>query len=990
MSGKNHSGASTTSNVTVTFSTEYDGHKHVSNPLHAHVENFEISVPGQNERTGPPLSSKKTKRPSFAAYLTKHENVEFYVKVLKYSNFVTLFLTFSIALCIILMYVYTSELFTSQMRTIFGVLLFSAAFNLIGIALSLLGQKTVADDVAQEVRKSHSASINDANTDGRNTPGQLKILFGFYVAFVCGANVVICGMALAFNAGSFSTLTSSLKSDVFNGNYAAIGYPFVIVCIFCYMISNAISMWASSAITTFYTVMQSLLQVLCVIYSCVSLVMIFGAVYALCMNQFSGSNDLGFAAPLVYTVVWGVLMFGVNIFGVVATKGESVKGLKIFAASLLFMSVLLFIGIGLGSQDANKTIDNKCAQVVTVMSDRGWHHLFQCNKYSGCATRYDSVLKDHVKACSSIGVYSFNHSAVGEETYCDKNDDKTKTLFAWEFNVLGRLRDPKAKKKYVPTDKVGRRVDWYGCLNYKCCDVLKAWIGANRSYFFAAAFGMFLLLLLGIYVAMRMARDVESKNTHSIAHGKDICIGLFIGLLLVLGGMASIVVATSVPISPQKSRGSIFKDKNITSDLPVSSNESTICHSTTAMGGNGTCISCFNAKMDGDEVGIDCGGSCALRCATGQTCGASDISNNISNCAVGLACSSDSGICTEPTYYDLCTDSILNNGESDIDCGYSCFNYTGQLCQLNQLCKIDSDCSSGSCHTNDNNLRVCVSCDDGVRSGLETDVDCGGPSCKRCSDGKIGNSSKDCISGYLDVTTRLCSSCNDGVISGDKTDVSCGSTLRDTNTGHPLTSSMSCPKCNDTQICVSNYDCTSNHCQSNRCVSCFNAVQDGNETCIDGGGSCNVKCDVDQACETGADCSTGFCKASNKKCREAVDSDYCPNNKIDSETGETDVDCGGASCRRVGIYCDDGKKCAINEDCKSGSCVDNKCVSCSNNVIDGSETDVDCGGNQCQKCNDICTAAAGCVNGQSFSSHCNSGEDCQSGRCFLNKCISCK
>jgi len=315
--------------------------------------------------------------------------------------------------------------------------------------------------------------------------------------------------------------------------------------------------------------------------------------------------------------------------------------------------------------------------------------------------------------------HSFNESAVGEETYCDKNDTKTQTLFAWEFNVMGRRRDGVGKKapKYRPTDKSGRRVDWYGCLNHKCCGVLKAWIAANRAYFFAAACCLFLLLLMGIYVAIKIANDVESKNTHAIAHGKDICIGVFIGFLLIFAGIASIAVATSVPISPQKSRNSILNDKNITADLAISSNESTSCHSTMALGGNGTCVSCFNGLLDGDEAGIDCGGSCAVRCQAGQQCSGSGnalaTSHNRSNCDSGLSCSTTAHVCIEPTPYDLCMNGVMDAGESCVDGGYACMNTTGKLCALNENCEIDGDCQSNSCHSKPDGPRVCVSCTDG-------------------------------------------------------------------------------------------------------------------------------------------------------------------------------------------------------------------------------------------------------------------------------------
>ena len=65
----------------------------------------------------------------------------------------------------------------------------------------------------------------------------------------------------------------------------------------------------------------------------------------------------------------------------------------------------------------------------------------------------------------------------------DKSDPKSRTLFAWEFNVLGRRWDQgtvtNKGTKYIPTDETGKRVDWYGCLNSKCCDVLKSWSRFN-------------------------------------------------------------------------------------------------------------------------------------------------------------------------------------------------------------------------------------------------------------------------------------------------------------------------------------------------------------------------------------------------------------------------------------------------------------------------------------------------------------------------------
>jgi len=249
-------------------------------------------------------------------------------------------------------------------------------------------QTTVAHDVALEHRtgvtnQREGGGGKKSDMDGRNTPGQMKILFGFYCGFICSANIVVCGLALAINGGSADTLKNSVLSSgskMMSGDIVGAMYPLLIALVFLYMIINAIGMFAASKIVTSYTVLQSFLQVLCILYSCMSLFMIFGAVYALCMNQFAGPNDLQVAPALIFSVVWGFLMFFVCIFGIVATKWESAKGLKVFAGCLLFMTVLLFVGIGLGSNDVNKTIDTKCSSVITVMSDRGWHQLFSCNK----------------------------------------------------------------------------------------------------------------------------------------------------------------------------------------------------------------------------------------------------------------------------------------------------------------------------------------------------------------------------------------------------------------------------------------------------------------------------------------------------------------------------------------------------------------------------------------------------------------------------------
>jgi plastocyanin len=93
----------------------------------------------------------------------------------------------------------------------------------------------------------------------------------------------------------------------------------------------------------------------------------------------------------------------------------------------------------------------------------------------------------------------------------------------------------------------------------------------------------------------------------------------------------------------------------------------------------------------------------------------------------------------------------------------------------------------------------------------------------------------------------------------------------------------------------------------------------------------------------------------------------CGNGVIDGD--ESDIDCGG-SCPS----CQGGMACNGPGDCTSGVCIDMICKypNCFDGVHNGDETDVDCGG-PCSPCPD----GAGC----------NLGDDCESGVCEGGQCL---
>ncbi|MBA2661884.1 MAG: hypothetical protein H0U74_06285 [Bradymonadaceae bacterium] len=122
-------------------------------------------------------------------------------------------------------------------------------------------------------------------------------------------------------------------------------------------------------------------------------------------------------------------------------------------------------------------------------------------------------------------------------------------------------------------------------------------------------------------------------------------------------------------------------------------------------------------------------------------------------------------------------------------------------------------------------------------------------------------------------------------------------------------------------------------------------------------------------CVHGSECASGVCNAAGE-CALASCDDQVING------GETDLDCGG-NC----APCADTKGCADASDCASGYCgSDNTCKapSCSDNVQNGVESDIDCGGN-CAPCAD--------------TKNCNAHADCESaicdqtsGRCIAVSC----
>ncbi len=128
---------------------------------------------------------------------------------------------------------------------------------------------------------------------------------------------------------------------------------------------------------------------------------------------------------------------------------------------------------------------------------------------------------------------------------------------------------------------------------------------------------------------------------------------------------------------------------------------------------------CENGTRDGDEEGVDCGGSC-VRERGGELAGTCCFDGALSAGEVGIDCG---GTCLERFGLDCCANGAKDEGELGIDCGGDC------------QARLGTDC-----------------CSSGTKEDGESDVDCGGTCAAldatsdagRCDIGKVCAADADC------------------------------------------------------------------------------------------------------------------------------------------------------------------------------------------------------------------------------------------------------
>ena len=390
----------------------------------------------------------------------------------------------------------------------------------------------------------------------------------------------------------------------------------------------------------------------------------------------------------------------------------------------------------------------------------------------------------------------------------------------------------------------------------------------------------------------------------------------------------------------------------------------TDCGSATCYGGH--CRSCSNNLYDGHETDVDCGGECG-GCGDGRVCHVS--SDCISGrCEISITSGVPWPVCVS------CYNGILDGDEVDIDCGGGC----DRLCPIGGFCTAPIDCSTGACNsthcTADVSIPSPVSCFNNQRDHAEADTDCGGECAAvlpLCGAGSICTTDADCDSYQCDSLHR-CSSCSDSLLNGDETDIDCGGPV--------------CHSCADTQRCDFDSDCSSQNCAGPAgghtvCSSCRNGVQDGTESDIDCGTDCPLQCADTSRCYADSDCMSMHC-GGDGLCSRVDPATACSDGFLGEH--ETCIDGGGPQCTALGMHCALDESCFGDDDCVSGYCYNQMCVSCTDAVLNGDETDLDCGGLRCPQCTDTqnCMLPSDCThtacwfrNTASFNGVCFSTEN---------------
>ncbi|MFT3767789.1 MAG: hypothetical protein QM820_20225 [Minicystis sp.] len=321
----------------------------------------------------------------------------------------------------------------------------------------------------------------------------------------------------------------------------------------------------------------------------------------------------------------------------------------------------------------------------------------------------------------------------------------------------------------------------------------------------------------------------------------------------------------------------------------TSSSTSTSTTTSTSSGAMCTTASCSQAADCTMKIATCHAWSCDMGCCVDQLAGdgaPADTSLQTSGDCKQVVCDGNGGTKQIDDLDDTtddqnpCTKDLCKAGGTEIHSPVSgqCAINGGKVCGVPGgpvegqcvRCNVNGDCTSPEICIN--NTCKQPACNDQMKDGTETDVDCGGGACPGCQAGLACGSNSDCASKICTGTTCAMEACNDFVQNGDETDIDCGG--------------GACPLCATGLACVQNSDCAGNKCIGNKCVAtCTDGVKNQNETDVDCGGPCATKCGFAKACQDNTDCLSGWCNPMLLSC----DAEVLANNQASGQAVAVDA-----------------------------------------------------------------------------------------------------
>ncbi|MBR4984543.1 MAG: hypothetical protein IKY83_02230 [Proteobacteria bacterium] len=348
---------------------------------------------------------------------------------------------------------------------------------------------------------------------------------------------------------------------------------------------------------------------------------------------------------------------------------------------------------------------------------------------------------------------------------------------------------------------------------------------------------------------------------------------------------------------------------------------------------------CGNGTKDGTESDVDCGGLMCPKCINSKACGvdtdcASGYCNEgtcdkktcakDSDCGSGLKCNVELEECYMP---ETCSDGIKNQDETDVDCGGSC-----SACAFGQHCTVNKDCDTNQC----NGTCTGTKPDPADLSKLSINEVMGSPKTSDFFAIQTGTNQTEFVE-IINLDSRAASLDGiqlklqkEGSADADKVIDLVGVIPAN---GVFVVSEAAIPMANDGANMVASLGMT------NKAAYTLWLEKDGAKASevtraalsSGNGKSQNRNPDKDTANGT-LDWhdnvssekllnSPGYCANGGKFSENCKVEDTCNNGVKDGN--ESDVDCGGTKCGK----CDKGKSCNTNNDCLNGMCEGSTCSS---------------------------------------------------------------